>query len=137
MEDNMSIPNASVPQVMPSAPPVVAVPEALPPAAPVAAPQPPPVSAAAPPSQMEGGGSTATMDFFKSINWLEVTFMGLAAWALYNTIYYYKYKLREDRMCHADTQRQLDKQAQDIGNLQAANSQKQTQQPQFSDPMHN
>ncbi len=47
-------------------------------------------------------------DFIKSINWLEAGFAILGTIGLYYTIYYYRYKLKEDRVANSDTQRQID-----------------------------
>lgn len=47
-------------------------------------------------------------DFIKSINWLEAGFAILGAIGLYYTIYYYRYKLKDDRVANSDTQRQID-----------------------------
>lgn len=94
--------------------------------APVVAPQPAPVAqpapvVAAPMQQMPPaqpvmpGADPAAMpkqdgwnEFFRTLNWVEMGFMILGAAGLYYTIYYYRYKLREDKVSNMDIQRQLD-----------------------------
>jgi len=83
------------------------------PAAPVA--QAAPAEAAAPVQQpmpdmsaKDGGSTNSFNDFIKSINWLEAGFAILGAVGLYYTVYYYRYKLKEDRVANSDTQRQID-----------------------------
>ena len=55
------------------------------------------------------GTPNKTFDFFKDINWFEVTFMFLGALALIKTIDYYSYKKKEDKTTYYDIQRQIDK----------------------------
>jgi len=95
------------------------------------APAPPPVMAPAPayPSPAapvaavpSTGGASNTLEFLKGINWLEVTFMVLGAVGLYSTIYYYRYKLKEDKVYNYDMQRQLDKINQQMGKISIATS---------------
>jgi hypothetical protein len=52
-----------------------------------------------------GDGITA---FFKSVNWLEAGFCILGALGLYYTVYYYRYKLKEDKVANHDMLRQID-----------------------------
>jgi len=54
-------------------------------------------------------GTPSQFDFFKDINWFEVTFMFLGALALIKTIDYYSYKKKEDKTTYYDIQRQIDK----------------------------
>ncbi len=95
-------------------------------AAPIVVPSPvaPPPSAAPTQNNMggapqSGGGSINNAgDFLKSINWFEVVFMTLGATAMYYTIYYYRFKLKEDRIAQYDSQRQINKISQRIGKVE-------------------
>jgi len=64
----------------------------------------------APPQQPmpQQGTPNKNLDFFKDINWFEVTFMFLGALALIKTIDYYSYKKKEDKTTYYDIQRQID-----------------------------
>lgn len=67
--------------------------------------------ATAPATPMADGGTTPTNSgggFFKSINWLEVGFMVLGAWALMQTIKYYRNKMISDKKEKTETQKQID-----------------------------
>lgn len=91
--------------------PEVAAPQApIAPAAPVA-----PVAApmAAPQAPiMESGGEVSSSGgikgFFSSLNWLEVGLSILGVSALTYVIYYYRYKLTQDKMINNELQRQID-----------------------------
>lgn len=110
------MPQPAAPAPMPAAPVVAAPPSYPSPAAPVAA-------------VPSTGGASNALEFLKGINWLEVTFMVLGAVGLYSTIYYYRYKLKEDKVYNYDMQRQLDKINQQMGKISIASSNAQ-QQPQ-------
>lgn len=47
--------------------------------------------------------------FLSSINWVEVTFMGLGALALFYTIDYYRFKMKEDKASTKLINRRIDK----------------------------
>jgi hypothetical protein len=91
--------------------PEVAAPQApIAPAAPVA-----PVAApmAAPQAPiMESGGEVSSSGgikgFFSSFNWLEAGLCILGVSALSYVIYYYRYKLTQDKMINNELQRQID-----------------------------
>jgi len=97
--------NSSVPQQT-AAPQPVANPVAAQPTVVESTPQ-----YVAPPQQAmpPQGTPNKTFDFFKDINWFEVTFMFLGALALIKTIDYYSYKKKEDKTTYYDIQRQIDK----------------------------
>ena len=132
------IQSGSAPQF--SAPTATSTPEFSQPApAPMPAPTPAPVvmpatpTYAAPTSTAPANG---TWDFVKSVNWIEVTFMFLAATALMYTIKYYRFKLKEDKTANKDIQRRIDKVEAKTIQLETAQIQQQapTQQtvPQMS-----
>lgn len=52
------------------------------------------------------GGSVKA--FFQSLNWLEIGFSILGVATLSSVIYYYKYKLKQDKMINNELQRQID-----------------------------
>ena len=87
------------------------------------APAPAPVTASAPVSTtpmvnmdagsgtplMENGGSTDSGGgFFKNINWIETGALILGFAGLYYLIYYYRYKLNQDKLINNEMQRQID-----------------------------
>lgn len=53
----------------------------------------------------EGGG---VKGFFGSINWLEAGFAILGVASLTYVIYYYRFKLKQDKMINNELQRQID-----------------------------
>lgn len=58
---------------------------------------------------MENGGSTDSVGgFFKSLNWFEVGFAILGVASLTYVIYYYRFKLKQDKLINNEMQRQLD-----------------------------
>ena len=64
---------------------------------------------------MENGGgmpstspSTNDGSFFKSLNWLEVAFGILGVASLTYVIFYYRFKLKQDKLINNDLQRQID-----------------------------
>ena len=63
-------------------------------------------------NSMENGGtvtnSGSIKDFFKSLNVLEIGFSILGVAALFYTIHYYRFKLKEDKMINNELQRQID-----------------------------
>tara|TARA_R110000868_G_scaffold101361_3_gene279066 strand:+ start:305 stop:649 length:345 start_codon:yes stop_codon:yes gene_type:complete len=65
------------------------------------------------PMTMENGGATpsggnSSGSFFGSLNWLEVSFSILGVAALSYVIYYYRYKLKQDKLINNELQRQID-----------------------------
>lgn len=58
---------------------------------------------------MENGGSTDSGGgFFKNINWIETGALILGFAGLYYLIYYYRYKLNQDKLINNEMQRQID-----------------------------
>lgn len=53
-----------------------------------------------------GGGSIKS--FFDSLNWVEVGFAILGVASLSYVIYYYRFKLQQDKMINNELQRQID-----------------------------
>lgn len=86
--------------------------------APTPAPAPAPTPAPAPivqsvdsggGSMMENGGQKSSGGgFFKSLNFVEIGFALLGATALYYAIYYYRYKVKQDKLINNELQRQID-----------------------------
>jgi hypothetical protein len=88
--------------------------------APVTALAPAPAPATPPPAPMvqgtpmmaEGGSvdtpTSSTREFFKSINWIETGFAILGVAGLAYVIYYYRFKLKQDKMVNNELQRQID-----------------------------
>jgi hypothetical protein len=65
----------------------------------------------APPPQMADGGMTSgngVTSFFKSLNWIEVGFSVLGVASLTYIIYYYRFKLKQDKLINNELQRQID-----------------------------
>ncbi len=91
-----------------SVPQPIAAPQVMAPAAPMAM-EATPQYVAPMQQQQTPAVQNKTLDFFKEINWLEVTFMFLGALALYKTVDYYSYKKKEDKTTYYDIQRQIDK----------------------------
>jgi hypothetical protein len=65
------------------------------------------------PMTMENGGATpsggnSNGSFFSSINWLEIGFSVLGVAALSYVIYYYRFKLKQDKLINNELQRQID-----------------------------
>jgi hypothetical protein len=62
------------------------------------------------PTMAEGGATSegGLKGFFKSLNWMEVTFSVLGVAALTYVIYYYRFKLKQDKMINNELQRQID-----------------------------
>lgn len=90
--------------------PAPAVPVPAP--APVAAPATPVlnvVDMGSPMPQMQDGGMTSgSQPFFKNINLIELGFGILGAVSLYYIIYYYRFKLKQDKLINNELQRQID-----------------------------
>jgi len=88
--------------------PAVATPAPAP--APAPTPSPAPMVQSAP--MMQDGGDVVSMSdtksFFKSLNWLEVGFSVLGVAGLAFVIYYYRFKLKQDKMVNNELQRQID-----------------------------
>lgn len=60
---------------------------------------------------MADGGTTSeggVKGFFKQLNWIEVGFSILGVAALSYVIYYYRFKLKQDKMINNELQRQID-----------------------------
>jgi len=76
---------------------------------PIPTPTPTPDVATPQPMTMEGGGSTSSGgSFFSSLNWLEVAFSVLGVAALSYVIYYYRFKVKQDKLINNELQRQID-----------------------------
>ena len=62
------------------------------------------------PIMAEGGSvnNGGVKGFFASINWLEAGFLILGVASLSYVIYYYRYKLTQDKMINNELQRQID-----------------------------
>lgn len=74
----------------------------------VATPTEAPPVATSTPAQAAPSSSNSLNDFFKSINWMEAGFAILGALGLYYTIYYYRWKIKDNKVANSDMQRQLD-----------------------------
>ena len=82
-------------------------------ATPTPTPMPTPEVATPQPMTMENGGATPSSSnsggsFFSSLNWLEVGFSVLGVAALSYVIYYYRFKLKQDKLINNELQRQID-----------------------------
>jgi hypothetical protein len=79
-------------------------------ATPTPTPTPTPDVATPQPMTMENGGSTNSGggSFFSSLNWLEVAFSVLGVAALSYVIYYYRFKVKQDKLINNELQRQID-----------------------------
>jgi len=75
---------------------------------PTAPPSNAPLVTAQPMPTMAEGGTTSDGSFFKSLNWMEVGFSILGVAALSYVIYYYRFKLKQDKMINNELQRQID-----------------------------
>ena len=83
-----------------------------------ATPTPTPAPATAPMVNMDAGSGTPMMEnggstdsgggFFKNINWIETGALILGFAGLYYLIYYYRYKLNQDKLINNEMQRQID-----------------------------
>ena len=63
------------------------------------------------PMTMENGGTTQSSNsgsFFGSLNWLEVSFSILGVAALSYVIYYYRFKIKQDKLINNELQREID-----------------------------
>lgn len=99
MESNTPIQTAP-PTATPATPPAAAAP------APVA---PAPVEQTPAPITMETGGATSSGEgFFSKLNYIEVGFSILGLSALAFVVYYYRYKLKQDKMINSQMQKQID-----------------------------
>ena len=81
--------------------------------APTPTPTPTPDVATPLPMTMENGGATPSGNnsggsFFSSLNWLEIGFSVLGVAALSYVIYYYRFKLKQDKLINNELQRQID-----------------------------
>ena len=82
--------------------------------APTPTPTPTPDVATPLPMTMENGGATPSGggnsggSFFSSLNWLEIGFSVLGVAALSYVIYYYRFKLKQDKLINNELQRQID-----------------------------
>jgi len=76
-------------------------------------PQPQVTPSASPTPIMADGGTTSDSgggikSFFNSLNWMEVGFSILGVASLSYVIYYYRFKLQQDKMINNELQRQID-----------------------------
>lgn len=95
---------------IPNTTPAVATPTPAPaPAVSTPAPAPMVVDATPMPQMAEGGQTSGgTLSFFKSLNVLETTFGILGVASLLYVIYYYRFKLKQDKLINNELQRQID-----------------------------
>jgi hypothetical protein len=56
----------------------------------------------------DGGSGGGIKSFFDSLNWMEVGFAILGVASLSYVIYYYRFKLQQDKMINNELQRQID-----------------------------
>ncbi len=103
------------------APATVSAPEIAAPAAPQAT-----FPSYSAPTPSSGGGV-----WYKEINWLEMGFMFLGGLALWYTIGYYRYKMKEDKTAYTDVHRRLDGVEQKITEATTQAQQAPAQQPFF------
>ena len=79
---------------------------------PTPTPTPTPDVAPSTPMTMESGGSTSDSgsggSFWKSLNPLEIVFSILGVASLTYVIYYYRFKLKQDKLINNELQRQID-----------------------------
>jgi hypothetical protein len=59
-------------------------------------------------SDSGSSSSNGVKDFFKDINWTEVIFGALGVGALVYVIYYYRFKIQQDKLINNELQRQID-----------------------------
>jgi len=59
-------------------------------------------------SDTSGSSSSGIAGFFKELNWMEVGFSILGVSALAYVIYYYRFKLQQDKLINNELQRQID-----------------------------
>jgi hypothetical protein len=85
--------------------PQVSVPTSSP--TPIATPTPIVVATPSPTPVMAEGGSTSG-SFVNSLNWMEIGFSILGVAALTYVVYYYRFKLKQDKMINNELQRQID-----------------------------
>ena len=85
-------------------------------ATPTPTPTPTPDMSSPQPMTMANGGSTQdgngssnnSGSFFGSLNWLEVSFSILGVAALSYVIYYYRFKIKQDKLINNELQREID-----------------------------
>ena len=78
------------------------------PAPAVATPTPEPMPQASPVVMENGGTTSDSKSFLQSLNWVEVGFSILGVAALTYVIFYYRFKLKQDKMINNELQRQID-----------------------------
>lgn len=86
----------------------VATPTPTPAPMPTSAPMP---VATTPAPQLAEGGNTdggGVKSFFQNLNWMEVGFSILGVSALAYVIYYYRFKVQQDKLINNELQRQID-----------------------------
>lgn len=100
--------------------PIATTPIATPTPAPAPAPAPTPAPApmvAQPNVQMADGGNVVSDNssggsgftgFLKDLNWMEIGFSILGVSALAYVIYYYRFKIQQDKLINNELQRQID-----------------------------
>ena len=93
----------------------ISTPTTTPTPSPAPAPTPAPAPVVATPNvQMADGGNIVTetssgvKSFFNDLNWMEVGFSILGVSALVYVIYYYRFKLQQDKLINNELQRQID-----------------------------
>ena len=97
------------PSVVAQMPTAVATPTPTP--APAPAPTGTPMVMTNPTPTMAEGGATSNggvKSFFQSLNWVEVGFSILGVATLSYLIFYYRFKLQQDKMINNELQRQID-----------------------------
>lgn len=98
--------------------PIATTPIATPTPAPAPAPTPAPAPMVAQPNvQMADGGNVVSDNssggsgftgFLKDLNWMEIGFSILGVSALAYVIYYYRFKIQQDKLINNELQRQID-----------------------------
>lgn len=117
MEDALNN-NGSNAGVVPAAPPITSsapMPDTS--SAPAAAPIAPsaPIMNVSTPASPYG---TQKFDILRDVNWTETLLFGLFGTAFAYVIFYYRFKLKEDKIINSDIQRQLDNQNMRIGKVE-------------------
>lgn len=97
---------------IPTPTPIASAPAvATPTPAPAPTPTPAPMVMTNPTPTMAEGGTTSDggiKSFFQSMNWMEVGLSILAVASLSYVIYYYRFKLQQDKLINNELQRQID-----------------------------
>jgi hypothetical protein len=97
---------------IPTPTPTTSAPAVATPPTPAPTPAPTPMVMTNPTPTMAEGGTTSegggVKSFFQSLNWMEVGLSILAVASLSYVIYYYRFKLQQDKLINNELQRQID-----------------------------